>query len=761
MAPLPTMPSRLSNFVGRRKELQELRRLLRHTRLLTLLGPGGAGKTRLATELVRQQASRLLDGAVFAELGEISDGKLVIETIARACGTRLEGQDQLAALFRGLQRVRLLVVDNCEHLVEPAARAVTDILVGCPEVTVIATSRERLNIEGEIVYTVPPLGVPADGADVATADASDAARLFVDRARSVRPGFVLEISNAGAVLTICRRLDGMPLAIELAAARMTTMSPQEIAPRLEDSLRLLIGGSRTAVSRQQTLRGTIDWSYGLLDPTERRLLQRMSVFAGSFEAKAVEEVCAFPPLGRGHVLNALTRLVEKSMVQVEAADGPTHYRLLDTIRRYAAEKLVAEGDEDAVRDSHVARYCRLVDEAYTARRRRGAIAEHLQLWTEMNDVRVALERVRRDPEVELGMLGGLFLVWVVHAPTEGFERINAALDRNSPSLSESFLKAGHAWNVLGGITGLRWEQGPTENRLLQLIGDSDNKFFKASLEMGMGYAAERVHNNVDAAYRHMVTGVELHQAVGPGPQLAMAMGSLGSMEARLGRPDIGRVWIEKAVTMALEIDDQYGAVGAYFHLGYLELDSGTREKALAAFVAGLAMVESGDTLSTADQVAGIACAVAASDPRYALRLFSAASRLRSMMGPPVAEPWRPRVDTGVREARAALSAAEADAAVESAKALTSETLLAEVRDRFSAQPGPRPKPEHGLSAREVEVADLVATGMTSRAIAEKLFLAERTVETHLNHIMTKLGVNSRAQVAAWVTKQGMLAAPGG
>src|SRR6266480_743690 len=240
------MPSRLSNFVGRKKELAELRRLLPHTRLLTLLGPGGSGKTRLAIEFVRQRESRFPEGTAFAELGDITDGALIVEAIARASGVKLEGRDHLASLIRGLESYRIVVIDNCEHLVDAAAEVATRLLIGCPQLTLIATSRERLNVEGEYVYPVPAMGVPADGMDVPTADSSDAARLFTDRARSVRPGFMVNASNAGAVLTICRRLDGMPLAIELAAARMRTLSPQDIFPRRQ---------SRHAPSRQLDRKG--------------------------------------------------------------------------------------------------------------------------------------------------------------------------------------------------------------------------------------------------------------------------------------------------------------------------------------------------------------------------------------------------------------------------------------------------------------------------------------------------------------------------
>ena len=759
------MPFRLSSFVGRKKELAELRRLLPHTRLLTFVGPGGSGKTRLVTEFVRHQEARVSEGAVLADLSVINDGGLIVEAIARAAGIKLQGHDHLGSLLSQLQHRRLIVVDNCEHLVGPAAHVIAQLLTACPQLTVIATSRERLKVEGEAIYRVPPLSVPTEGLDVTTADISDAARLFVDRARSVRPGFVLDASNAGAVLTICRRLNGIPLAIELAAARMTTLSPHDIVPRLEDSLLLLTGGSRNAASRQQTLRATIDWSYELLDLTEQRLLQRLSVFASSADADAVQDICSFPPLEPSDVLDALTRLTEKSMVQIEPGDERMRFRLLETIREYAAEKLALEGQDAAVREQHLSHYRRLVADASEARRHRGAMAEHRQIWREMNDVRAALEWARREPDVELEMLGNLFLIWMANSPTEGFERLTDAMRSATPRPTRTFLTAGLAWGALGGVTGRRLDrvEAPDEiaQRLTALARDSNDPFLVAWIEISLAYLSERQLGNLERAHGQMVAAVGLFQQLGPSPNLALAMGSLGSMEVRLGRPDIGRTWIEKAVAMTLEIDDQFGAVGAYFYLGHLELDHGTREKALAAFLAGLELVESDDTVSIIDEVAGLACALVSDDPRYALRLFGAAARLRSSVAPLGGGLWAPRVEQGVQEARASLPEREAAKAWASADALTPDALRSEIRERLNPAEGSRRKASHSLSRREIEVAELVATGMTSRAIAEKLFLAERTVETHLDHIMTKLGFNSRAQVAAWVAEQRPASGPRG
>src|ERR1700694_2220444 len=255
-------PARLSNFIGRKKEMSELRRLLAHPRLLTILGPGGAGKTRLATEFARQQAARFADGETIVELVEVRDPSLIPDAIARAAGVRLQAEDTVGTLVRRLKSSEmLLVVDNCEHLVEAAALVVARMLAACPRRVVLTTSRERLNIDGEVVWRLSPLALPktADTFDVASA--TEAIRLFVDRARNVSPGFDVTPDNLHAIVAICRRLDGMPLAIELAAARASALSPSEIISRLDDRLRMLTGGSRGAGGSPRTLRAPGDLSY--------------------------------------------------------------------------------------------------------------------------------------------------------------------------------------------------------------------------------------------------------------------------------------------------------------------------------------------------------------------------------------------------------------------------------------------------------------------------------------------------------------------
>src|SRR6266516_6026228 len=370
-------PLRLSSFIGRKKEMGELRRLLVHTRLLTMLGPGGAGKTSLAAEFARAQSHRFADGQITVELVEVRDPALVPDAFARAAGIRLQTEDTIGTLVhRLISSEMLLVVDNCEHLIEAAATVVARLLAACPGLTVLSTSRERLNLDGEVVWRLSPLALPQTADTFAVASASEAVRLFVDRARNVSPGFDIKPDNLPAIVAICRRLDGMPLAIELAAARASVLSPVEIMARLDDRLRLLTGGPRDADARHRTLRAAIDWSYQLLDPSERTLLQRLSIFAGPVRADAIAQVCGEAPSAPADVTDGLQKLADKSMLQIErGVYGGTRYRLLETIREYAASKLAAT-DRTRLRDLHLAFYTRLTEEAFDARLHRGAMAEH-------------------------------------------------------------------------------------------------------------------------------------------------------------------------------------------------------------------------------------------------------------------------------------------------------------------------------------------------------------------------------------------------
>ena len=356
----------MNAFIGRQNELAAVRQLLDAHRLLTLTGPGGCGKTRLALQAAGELTAAYRDGVWLIEFAALQEPALAPQTVAARLGlAERPGEDLLTTLQQHLQaRHMLLLLDNCEHIVAACAQLSAALLAACPQVRLFATSREPLGVLGEVVWRVPPLSLPtpqpwrspdSEAEALYACQQSEAIQLFVDRAAAAAPGFSLHAQNAGWVADICRRLDGQPLAIELAAARVRAFSVRQIAERLDDRFRLLVSGPRTAPPRQQTLQAALDWSYELLSDDEKTTLQRLAVFAGGWELEAAEAVCA-SPFDAGQTLNALANLVDKSLVVVEKTpDGP-RYHCLETVRQYAGHKLVASGIAAQARDQHLAYY---------------------------------------------------------------------------------------------------------------------------------------------------------------------------------------------------------------------------------------------------------------------------------------------------------------------------------------------------------------------------------------------------------------------
>ena len=335
------LPVQLTTFIGREREIEDAKNRLISAHLLTLIGPGGTGKTRLALQLAADLLPYFYDGVWVAELAPLADPALIVQTIASVLGLREQLGMPLGELVIDYLRAKniLLIVDNCEHLVEACAQLVDQLLHACPNLKIIASSREALGITGETIYRVPSLSLPDPTQTTpSTLMLSESVQLFIVRAAAVSPPFTLNGHNAAAIAQICLRLDGIPLALELAAARVTVFSAEQIATRLDDRFKLLTGGSRTALPRQQTLRATIDWGYDLLSEDERTLLRRFSVFAGGWTFDAAETVCS-----ELDVLNLLTQLVNKSLVIAEEESGEVRYHLLETVRQYARDKLLEMG----------------------------------------------------------------------------------------------------------------------------------------------------------------------------------------------------------------------------------------------------------------------------------------------------------------------------------------------------------------------------------------------------------------------------------
>jgi predicted ATPase/DNA-binding SARP family transcriptional activator len=457
-----TLPTPLTSFIGREKVLGDVTGAVRASRLVTLIGAGGCGKTRLAIEATRSVEAEFADGVYWVELAAVSDASLVPQTLATALGIRHQPNrppGESVAEYLSARRC-LIVLDNCEHVIDAAAEISVTLLREAPGVHILATSRERLTVPGERAWPVPPLGLPSKRArEVQTLLDAEAVRLFLDRASAVLPAFELDLPTATAIAEICIRVDGIPLAIELAAARMNVLTPRQIADRLADAMGLLTSGGRMLPKRQRTLRAAIDWSYRLLTEQERTLFRRLSVFAGSFSLDAAEAVCSDAVLPESEVLDLLSSLVDKSLVLVTERDGEGRYRMLDTVDQYATELL--EGEDDAATSllRHAEHYARIVDLYAPRLRTAGRPRVMPVLDAEHDNIRAALDWSRVTPgmaELHHRMVSQLWWYWLHRVLwDEGLQRLSAAIalgERDvDPAIYSETLYGGGVVAWVGGV----------------------------------------------------------------------------------------------------------------------------------------------------------------------------------------------------------------------------------------------------------------------------------------------------------------------
>ncbi|MBI3915159.1 MAG: tetratricopeptide repeat protein [Chloroflexi bacterium] len=464
-ASLTNLPTPLTSFVGREKEIKELKELLATTRLLTLIGAGGSGKTRLAIQVATDavggddSARRIYkNGAWWVEFAALSDATLVPQAIAKVFGLQESAQQPLVETLTNYLRAKqmLLVLDNCEHLVAACAQLAQLLLTHCSNLKILATSQEVLGIAGEAVYRVPSLAVP-DAKQLPPVEKQpeyDAIRFFVDRVRGVSRDFSLNEQNARVVTQICAQLDGIPLALELAAARLKTLSAEQVAARLDDRFQLLTGGSRTAMARQQTLRAMIDWSYDLLSEQERALLRRLSVFAGGWTLEAAESVCSGDGMEKRDVIDLLTKLLDKSLVAVEAQDELPRYRMLETIRQYARDKLLETGEGEAIRNHHLDYFLSFAEAAEPRLHGPEQVQWLDRLDIDHDNLRSALEWSLGEGRVEKGLrlAAALMWFWYMRAHwSEGRQRVESLL--NQPEAAPKTLTRAKALLVLANEAG--------------------------------------------------------------------------------------------------------------------------------------------------------------------------------------------------------------------------------------------------------------------------------------------------------------------
>jgi non-specific serine/threonine protein kinase len=599
----------------------------------------------------------------------------------------------------------LLVLDNCEHLVEACAALVDALLRSCPRLRVLATSREALGMDGESAWFVPSLNLPDHGQQPSIEEMrrSEAISLFVDRANAVVSTFELTEGNAPAVARVCHMLDGMPLAIELAAARVRVLCVDQISSRLEDSFTLLTGGSHTALPRQRTLRATIDWSYELLCEEERVLLGRLSVFAGGWTLSAATEVCSGEGIESDEVLDLLANLVDKSLVMVAEQDGEARYRLLETVRQYGREKLEESGEELSIRRHHAEFSLELAErvEPLINGKDRGFWLERLD--AEHDNFRAALAWSRNEAEGEttLRLSGALSWLWY-----------------HREYWSEWRRWLGGALAIREGAGGWRWTAA------------------RAKALSGGGFLAW-MQGDQDTARAQLEESVALWREVGDKQGLAQALRFLsGSFESRG----------DCAAARPLAL--RYLGIGAFRESDHKE--------AVARLAESLTVLqETGNPLYMQNLELLAAAVSMQGDYRRAALLFGAAQALREAVGAFVLPLYRAEYDRGVAAARTGLDDTTFQASWSEGRTMTPEDAVEHALGKQEAATA-SPEDTSLLSAREVEVLGLVAEGMTDPQVAQKLYLSPRTVGQHLRSIYRKLGVPSRAAAAREALQRGLI-----
>jgi len=812
---LSNLPSRVSAFIGREAELAEVRTLAGASRLVTLTGTGGAGKTRLALEAAAGLADRSRDGAWFADLAPLGDPDLAAVTVADVLGVRLEpGRPALEALTAAVgSRRLLLVLDNCEHLIGACAKLADALLRDCPGLALLATSREPLAVDGERVYRVPSLGVPAEDADAAEIRSSEAVRLLADRAAAQGVALASDEQSARVAALICRRLDGIPLAIELAAARLRTMTVAELAERLDQRFALLTGGPRADLPRQRTLRSMVDWSWDLLTGPEQTVLARFSVFAGDFGLAAAEAVAASPG-GPASVPELLGPLVDKSLVQFgDTASAPGRYRLLETVRQYAAGRLKELGAETAgaARIAHRDYYVALAERAAPHLEAAGQAEWLDRLDAELGNLRaaIAFSMTQPDPEPGLRLAASLRWYWSMrgHA-AEGAGALRALLDM--PSAQGATLPRGRALSaaaylllytggyataadyceealaiaraagdehlaarLLGEQARVLLQQGapgaalPLAESGLDLARRLGEPHLTALLLSARGAIMDAEGNPAGAA-RDTAEALRLYRQTGDPLQVGRKLGDLGNYELAAGDLDPARRHLAEALGIARGQGDHVGIAVAAFNLGVAEYLGGWPEAAGALFAESLDLGRREAMNSiTAYALLGVALACpGGADPGWPARLHGAADRAFADLGRAL-EPLEARLAARDRERlRAAMGDEKFEAEYAAGRALDPEQVLASVRRTGTAAgpaPGEAPAQAAGpgrdvtaLTPRELDVLRLAAQGLSNPDIARELVLSEHTVHRHLANILRKLGLSSRVAAAAWAVRAGLV-----
>ena len=747
---LGNLPADSTSFIGRRRELADLRRKLGMARVVSLVGPGGVGKTRLAVRAASDLARGFSGGAWLVELAEVRDPSLVDNAVMASLDLRDQAATEPRVLLLSYlaDKELLLVLDNCEHLLEAAAGIVNEVVRAAPGIRVIATSREPLAVAGEHVLPIAPLQLPAmdDGA----LRRNEAVMLFVERAAAAAGTFELTSANEAAVADVCRRLDGLPLAIELAAVRTRVLSVEQILERLSDRFGLLVGGGRAAIPRHQTLETTIEWSHDLLSAGERTLLRRLCVFAGRFTLEDVEGVCEFD-------LHHLSSLVEKSLVIKEDVRSVACYRLHETMREYAALKLREAGEAETLVERCTDYYVQRC--ALTGPPARYRLVEWLEwMALEIDNVRAILRHCldRGDFNRGTNIVASLGWFWITRATTEGVGWLDQMLaggrgEKESMAWA-CFLRGFLAVLQADTTAALPWlERAAGAARELdhaELLTQAMSMASIAAMTAGDRAASE-------AFYEEALTAVA--QATDQASKTAVLQArALNGMFT--GELDAVRDATSEGVTLSREAGDLYVLEIMLMELAFVTLFTGDASAAKPLYTEALQIARRIDDRLAQSYLLAAFGWFAAGDghARLGAQLLGAAEATRLGAGAAIIAPLAPLLDQAEESAVATLSRVKFDAEFMAGKRLNREAAIRLALGESGQVRAHSAVGESGagvLGKREADVARLVAEGLTNKQIGAQLFISERTVDSHVRSILNKLGFNSRAQIAGWFASQ--------
>ncbi|MEU9123588.1 LuxR C-terminal-related transcriptional regulator [Streptomyces sp. NPDC048506] len=763
---MDNLPADVTSMVGRRAEGAEVKRALSASRLVTLTGVGGVGKTRLALQVSRQLRRAFPDGVWLAALAELGEPELLALSVTQALGMRGSGPDPMAELVDYLRDKRLLLVlDNCEHLVGACAALVARVLPECPEVRVLATSREPLGIGGECTIVVAPLAVPdADRAfTVGEGRGYEAVTLFAQRAAAAAPGFAVTADNHRAVASLCRRLDGVPLAIELAAVRMRALPVEQILARLDDRYELLARRHPAPSSRHQSMRAAVEWSYDLCSEHERVIWARLAVFVGGVDLAAAESVCSGGGVAREAVFEAVAGLVDKSILLREDVGGHARYRLLETIRQYGSERLRERGEETAVRRRHRDHFLGVAERAAAQWFGSQQVALFTGLRNEHANLRAALECCLGEPDagrLGLRMAGALWIYWLVCGlQREGRLWLDRALAQDaepSPQRATALWANGYLAALVGEMS--------LALGMLEECRDVARRHGDRAMPAHATYASGMARFNggdAAAAVALLEEGVRLERALdGPNPHENVAEALLGLAYCMNGQLDsaVGTLQESRAVSEAH--GERWLLSWSLVWLGLAGWLQGQHRQATDHLRDALRHKHAlSDLLGIASAVEYLAwTAVAVEDAERGARLLGACRTLWEPLvaylgGFQVLLGWH---DDCVRQVRRALGERNYQEAFRSGTRLTREEAVAYALGGAAETPrrgATAPVEPQVLTRRETQIAELLAHGMSNKEIADRLVIAQRTAEGHVQRILAKLGFSSRVQVATWVAER--------